>query len=67
VRLVSTQRQVVAGVMYYLIIEVVASSDSSGARRTAFYEARVWVKAWENFKSLEGFREIERPDLDLNL
>ena len=59
-RLISTKQQVVAGVMYYLILEVVSNGG-----KPIFYEAKVWVKAWENFKSLEGFKEIGRPNLDL--
>lgn len=37
------------GTMYYLTIEVV----EAGSRK--LYDAKVWVKPWENFKELESF------------
>ncbi|KAI5065149.1 hypothetical protein GOP47_0020339 [Adiantum capillus-veneris] len=49
VRLVSAKTQVVAGVLYHMVVE----AESEG--RKNLYEAKVWEKAWENFKSLESF------------
>ncbi|MCO5570846.1 hypothetical protein L7F22_024574 [Adiantum nelumboides] len=49
VRLVSAKTQVVSGMMYHMIVEV----ESGGLKK--LYEAKVWEKAWENFKSLESF------------
>lgn len=65
VRLVSAQQQVVAGVMYYLVLEAVSGGE------TKSYEAKVWVKPWEHFQSLQDFKEIgssaTQPDLVTNL
>lgn len=65
VSLVSAQQQVVAGIMYYLDL----NARSGG--HTKLFEAKVWVKPWEHFKSLEGFTEIKKPvtraDLGSNL
>lgn len=52
VRLISAQKQVVSGVMYYLTVEV----ETGGLKK--LYEAKVWEKAWQNFKSLESFEPV---------
>jgi hypothetical protein len=49
-RLVKVRHQVVAGCMHYLTIEV----KEGGAKK--LYEAKVWEKAWENFKQLQEFK-----------
>eukprot|EP00249_Psilotum_nudum_P006411 c19733_g1_i1 orf=396-1103(-) len=53
VRVLSAQQQVVAGKMYYLIIETQTAGE------TKFYKAKVWEKPWENFRSLESFEPIQ--------
>ncbi|KAI5080819.1 hypothetical protein GOP47_0004002 [Adiantum capillus-veneris] len=52
VRLVSSEQQVVAGIMYYLVLEATSKGNNG------LYEAKVWVKVWENFKSLEEFKSL---------
>eukprot|EP00250_Pteridium_aquilinum_P013607 c21450_g1_i2 orf=178-531(+) len=54
VRLVSAEQQVVSGMMYYLVIETASEGKSK------YYEAKVWVQAWKNFKSLESFKPVEK-------
>uniref|UniRef100_A0A452ZEP6 Cysteine proteinase inhibitor n=3 Tax=Triticinae TaxID=1648030 RepID=A0A452ZEP6_AEGTS len=49
-RLVKVRQQVVAGCMHYFTIEV----KEGGAKK--LYEAKVWEKAWENFKQLQDFK-----------
>ena len=44
------RRQVVAGCMHYFTIEVKDGGDKK------LYEAKVWEKAWENFKQLQDFK-----------
>ncbi|MCO5568197.1 hypothetical protein L7F22_021893 [Adiantum nelumboides] len=52
VRLVSSEQQVVAGMMYYLVLEATSQGNDG------LYEAKVWVKMWENLKSLEEFKSL---------
>jgi hypothetical protein len=49
-RLVKVRLQVVAGCMHYFTIEV----NEGGVKK--LYEAKVWEKAWENFKQLQEFK-----------
>ncbi|CAK9855204.1 unnamed protein product, partial [Sphagnum jensenii] len=49
-KVVSARTQVVQGTMYHLTIEV----QEGGNPR--LYDAKVWVKPWENFKKLEEFK-----------
>ncbi|GLJ49467.1 hypothetical protein SUGI_1048050 [Cryptomeria japonica] len=53
-RVVKAEQQVVAGTMYHLTIEAKQDGDSS----PKLYEAKVWVKPWENFKKLQDFKPI---------
>uniref|UniRef100_A0A0C9RYG9 Cysteine proteinase inhibitor n=1 Tax=Wollemia nobilis TaxID=56998 RepID=A0A0C9RYG9_9CONI len=55
-RVVKAQEQVVAGTMYHLTVETQAKE---GNDQPQLYEAKVWVKPWENFKKLEGFKPVE--------
>ena len=48
-KVVDAKQQVVAGMAYYLTIEA-----TSGGQK-GYYDAKVWVKPWENFKQLEQF------------
>ncbi|KAH7427590.1 hypothetical protein KP509_10G050700 [Ceratopteris richardii] len=54
---VSGEQQVVAGMMYYLVIKV-----SSKGHITEYYEAQIWVQAWRDFESLESFKKITKPN-----
>ena len=49
-KVVSAHKQVVQGTMYHLVIEVTEDNKPKE------YEAKVWVKPWENFKKLEEFK-----------
>jgi hypothetical protein len=48
-RVVNAKRQVVAGTMHDLMLEVVDAGKKS------LYKAKVWVKPWENFKAVVEF------------
>ena len=48
------RQQVVAGLMYYITLEA-----NDGGKKNK-YEAKIWVKAWMNFKELQEFK----PDGD---
>jgi hypothetical protein len=49
-KVVSAHTQVVQGSMYHLLIEVEEESKPKQ------YEAKVWVKPWQNFKQLLEFK-----------
>ncbi|XP_037470252.1 cysteine proteinase inhibitor 3-like isoform X1 [Triticum dicoccoides] len=49
-RVVNAKRQVVAGTLHDLMVEVVDSGKKS------MYKAKVWVKPWQNFKAVVEFR-----------
>lgn len=46
------KEQVVAGTMHYLTLEAIEGGKKK------IYEAKVWVKPWENFKELEDFKDV---------
>lgn len=54
VRLVKVRHQLVAGTMYYFTVEV--REINSGAYK--LYEAKVWLREWENFKGLHAFEPV---------
>nr|AAD33907.1 cysteine proteinase inhibitor [Artemisia vulgaris] len=47
VKVVSAKEQVVSGKIYYITIE---TNDGKT------YEAKLWVKPWENFQELQEFK-----------
>ncbi|GLJ06933.1 hypothetical protein SUGI_0053100 [Cryptomeria japonica] len=51
-RVVKVDQQVVAGTVYHLTLEAKEDGDSA----PKLYEAKVWVKPWENFKELQDFK-----------
>ncbi|KAI3756689.1 hypothetical protein L1987_56511 [Smallanthus sonchifolius] len=52
-KVVNTKEQVVQGKMYYITLE----AKDGGEKKT--YEAKVWVKPWENFKELQEFKPVD--------
>ncbi|KAG0518629.1 hypothetical protein BDA96_09G192500 [Sorghum bicolor] len=54
VRLVKVRTQLVAGRMYYFTVEV--REVDGGASK--LYEAKVWLRPWENFKGLHAFDPV---------
>ncbi|XP_008788566.1 cysteine proteinase inhibitor A-like [Phoenix dactylifera] len=52
VRVVKVKEQVVAGIVYYITIEVI-----DGGKKK-LYEAKVWVKPWMKFKELQEFSPL---------
>eukprot|EP00252_Welwitschia_mirabilis_P026897 TRINITY_DN8_c0_g1_i1.p1 TRINITY_DN8_c0_g1~~TRINITY_DN8_c0_g1_i1.p1 ORF type:complete len:212 (+),score=37.70 TRINITY_DN8_c0_g1_i1:69-704(+) len=56
-RVVKAQEQVVSGTMYHLTIE------GNEGNEPKLYKAKVWVKPWQNHKSLEDFQPAESPSL----
>lgn len=57
VRVVKAQEQVVTGTLHHLTLEVV------DAGKKKFYEAKVWVKPWMNFKELQEFKHVGDVDV----
>ncbi|XP_037436941.1 cysteine proteinase inhibitor A-like isoform X1 [Triticum dicoccoides] len=53
-KVVRLKQQVVAGMMYYITIQV----NEGGAKK--MYEAKVWERPWMDFKKLMEFRPAER-------
>ncbi|XP_021901111.1 cysteine proteinase inhibitor A-like [Carica papaya] len=49
-RVVNVKQAVVEGLKYCITLEAV------DGHKTKVYEAEIWVKLWENFRSLEGFK-----------
>lgn len=47
--MVNVKQQVVAGTMHYITLEAV----DGGQKKV--YEAKVWEKAWQNFKEVQEF------------
>uniref|UniRef100_A0A0E0PPD5 Cysteine proteinase inhibitor n=1 Tax=Oryza rufipogon TaxID=4529 RepID=A0A0E0PPD5_ORYRU len=47
-------KAVVGGFMHYLTVEV---KEPGGANK--LYEAKVWERAWENFKQLQDFKPLD--------
>uniref|UniRef100_J3M8G0 Cysteine proteinase inhibitor n=2 Tax=Oryza brachyantha TaxID=4533 RepID=J3M8G0_ORYBR len=56
-RVVKVRQQVVGGFMHYFTIE---AKEAGGAKK--LYEAKVWERAWENFKQLQDFKPVEHTD-----
>uniref|UniRef100_A0A0E0L479 Cysteine proteinase inhibitor n=1 Tax=Oryza punctata TaxID=4537 RepID=A0A0E0L479_ORYPU len=54
-RVVKVRQQVVGGFMHYLTVEV----KESGGGAKKLYEAKVWERAWENFKQLQDFKLLD--------
>ncbi|XP_002976277.2 cysteine proteinase inhibitor A [Selaginella moellendorffii] len=54
-KLVEAKSQVVSGVMYLLTVEATDSKNS-----VCSYEAKVWVKEWENFRRLMSFDPVTK-------
>lgn len=52
-KVVKLKQQVVAGMMYYITIQV----NEGGAKK--MYEAKVWEQPWMDFKKLMEFRPAE--------
>ncbi|MED6157106.1 hypothetical protein PIB30_020262 [Stylosanthes scabra] len=53
-KVIKGDTQVVAGTNYRLIL----SASSGGSSGTSNYEAIVWEKPWQNFKSLTSFKPV---------
>lgn len=51
--MLKVKEQVVAGKLYYLTLEAIDVGHKK------WYEAKVWVKPWTNFKQLEEFKHAE--------
>ncbi|KAL8263622.1 hypothetical protein R6Q59_021752 [Mikania micrantha] len=52
-KVLNTKQQVVQGIMYYITLE----ASDGGEKKT--YEAKIWVKPWENFKELQTFKPVD--------
>ncbi|KAJ7964950.1 Cysteine proteinase inhibitor [Quillaja saponaria] len=51
-RVVNTKQQVVSGTIYYITLEA-----TDGGKKKV-YEAKIWEKAWLNFKELQEFKPL---------
>ncbi|KAG5602690.1 hypothetical protein H5410_034060 [Solanum commersonii] len=49
----NVKEQVVAGIMYYITL---AATDDAGKKK--IYEAKIWVKEWEDFKKVVEFKLV---------
>ncbi|KAI3861780.1 hypothetical protein MKW92_026789 [Papaver armeniacum] len=54
VRVVKAKEQVVAGAVHHLTLEVIE------AGKKIFYEAKVWVNPWMDFKELQEFKHSDQ-------
>ncbi|KAJ0803109.1 putative Cystatin domain-containing protein [Helianthus annuus] len=52
-KVLNAKEQIVAGKLYYITLE----ATDGGVKKT--YEAKVWVKEWENFKELQEFKPVD--------
>ncbi|EXC10036.1 Cysteine proteinase inhibitor 1 [Morus notabilis] len=52
VKVVKVKEQVVAGTVYYITLEVLDGDKKK------LYEAKVWEKAWLNFKEVQEFHPV---------
>ncbi|XP_049408709.1 multicystatin-like isoform X2 [Solanum stenotomum] len=60
VEILNVKEQVVAGMMYYITLVV---TDDAG--KTKIYEAKIWVKEWENFKKVIEFKLFIGDDVPI--
>ncbi|XP_076934929.1 cysteine proteinase inhibitor A-like [Bidens hawaiensis] len=51
-KVIEAKQQVVQGTMYYITLE----ATDGGDKKT--YEAKVWVKPWENFRELQELKLV---------
>lgn len=51
-RVISAKQQVVAGTMHHITLE----AKDGGHKKV--YEAKVWEKAWMNFKEVQEFKLV---------
>ncbi|KAI7728218.1 hypothetical protein M8C21_032612 [Ambrosia artemisiifolia] len=51
-KVIEKKQQAVQGTMYYIKVE----ANDGGEKKT--YEAKVWVKLWENFKELQELKLV---------
>ncbi|KAJ0629520.1 putative Cystatin domain-containing protein [Helianthus annuus] len=52
-KVLNAKEQIVAGKLCYITLE----ATDGGVKKT--YEAKVWVKPWENFKELQEFKPVD--------
>ncbi|KAJ0877760.1 putative Cystatin domain-containing protein [Helianthus annuus] len=52
-KVLDAKEQLVAGTLYFITLE----ATDGGVKKT--YEAKVWVKEWENFKELLEFKHVD--------
>ncbi|XP_021734287.1 cysteine proteinase inhibitor A-like isoform X1 [Chenopodium quinoa] len=52
-KVVNVKEQVVAGTLYYITLE---ANDAGNNNEVQYYEAKIWVKPWLNFKELQDFK-----------
>jgi hypothetical protein len=60
-RVLKSKRQVVTGTLHDLILEAVDAGKKS------LYNAKVWVKPWEDFKSVVEFRQVEDSESKISI
>ncbi|KAH0664371.1 hypothetical protein KY284_029302 [Solanum tuberosum] len=56
----NVKEQVVAGMMYYITL---VATDDAGKKK--IYEAKIWVKEWENFKKVIEFKLFIGDDVPI--
>ncbi|KAL9678555.1 hypothetical protein QQ045_016401 [Rhodiola kirilowii] len=55
-KVIKAKEQVVAGTMHHITIEALDGASKK------FYEAKVWVKPWMNFKELQEFKAVDHHE-----
>uniref|UniRef100_M1A5K0 Cysteine proteinase inhibitor n=1 Tax=Solanum tuberosum TaxID=4113 RepID=M1A5K0_SOLTU len=60
VEVLNVKEQVVAGMMYYITL---AATDDAGKKK--IYEAKIWVKEWEDFKKVIEFKLLIGDDVPI--
>ncbi|KAL2941387.1 Cysteine proteinase inhibitor [Bienertia sinuspersici] len=54
-KVVNVKEQIVAGTLYYITLEAI---DAGNKKDYLYYEAKIWVKPWLNFKELQDFKYL---------
>ncbi|WMV35653.1 hypothetical protein MTR67_029038 [Solanum verrucosum] len=60
VEVLNVKEQVVAGMIYYITL---AATDDAGKKK--IYEAKIWVKEWEDFKKVIEFKLLIGDDVPI--
>lgn len=54
-KVVNVKEQMVTGTMYYITLE---ATDAGNNKDYHYYEAKIWIKPWLNFRKVQDFKHI---------